>query len=168
MSLSAPTLGKLRPGSQTGPLNHNWRGDAATYGTAHTRIRVARGPAKQHRCVDCGRRADDWSYDGGDPDERRDPRFGAYSLDVWRYQPRCRNCHRRHDGLSPLDVETVREILLRWDDGESQAALCRWYGLSPAAMCNLVHRRSWPWVRTKRPLRRGRPWIDGGLSWWPS
>ncbi|MDQ4118708.1 MAG: hypothetical protein M3235_17360, partial [Actinomycetota bacterium] len=44
----------------------------------------------------CAAPAACWSYDGSDPDERTDPARGyRYSLDLDRYRPRCRSCHRR-------------------------------------------------------------------------
>ena len=33
-----------------------------SYETLHLRIRHKRGPAKESRCVDCGGKARDWSY----------------------------------------------------------------------------------------------------------
>ena len=57
-----------------------------------------RGPASGRRCAGCAAPAACWSYDGTDPDERTDPARGyRYSLDLDRYQPRCRSCHRRAD-----------------------------------------------------------------------
>jgi hypothetical protein len=41
-------------------------------------------------CAVCGAPAIQWSYDGLDPDEQRDPHTGrAYSLDTAHYQPVC-------------------------------------------------------------------------------
>lgn len=71
------------------------------YTGAHSRLRVQRGSASQHRCVECGDRALHWSYDHADPDERisqAEPTAGiAYSLDMDHYQPRCVPCHKRMD-----------------------------------------------------------------------
>lgn len=66
-----------------------------SYWSVHQRLRTARGPAIRHGCADCSRPAALWSYTGGDPDERSDPRGLGYSLDLDRYRPRCRSCHRR-------------------------------------------------------------------------
>ncbi len=68
-----------------------------TYGAAHWRVYVARGLARDHRCVDCGGPAEHWSYDHTDPDELVAPDGLAYSLDVDRYEPRCVSCHRKFD-----------------------------------------------------------------------
>lgn len=70
------------------------------YLSAHDRIRRARGPAKTHSCVDCGGVAREWSYNGGDPEQLFEVIGGsrlAYSLDIWRYSPRCKTCHARFD-----------------------------------------------------------------------
>lgn len=79
-------------------LNHT---PVVDYFGAHQRVRTARGPAGHHQCVDCGDRAQDWSYDHADPTER----FGtshtgrglAYSLNPLHYQPRCKPCHGAFD-----------------------------------------------------------------------
>lgn len=77
-----------------------WRGDAISYLGMHDRLRSLRGLAKSHPCVDCGRSARDWSYNGGDPHERTELVNGsrlAFSVDPGRYSPRCRKCHKRYD-----------------------------------------------------------------------
>lgn len=71
-------------------------GGATTYGTAHARVRRIRGRADQRNCVDCGSTAQEWSYRGGDVDERQDDR-GFYSTNPDCYVPRCISCHRRYD-----------------------------------------------------------------------
>lgn len=73
--------------------------DPISYGRAHNRVREARGPASDHECVDCGTRADQWSFD---PERTKhvqhDPRRGYYSGDVEAYEPRCYHCHNIFDG----------------------------------------------------------------------
>ena len=73
------------------------RTDQPTYSTIHTRIRVARGPAKGHRCIDCGEQAEQWSYDHSDPDQLVSALGHPYSVDLDRYAPRCCSCHRTYD-----------------------------------------------------------------------
>ncbi|SIM74175.1 Uncharacterised protein [Mycobacteroides abscessus subsp. abscessus] len=74
------------------------RTDDPTYRTVHSRLQAECGPAADHRCVDCGARAVDWSYDNSDPNQRVEPRTGcAYSLDLDHYAPRCKRCHYRLD-----------------------------------------------------------------------
>src|SRR5690606_9282079 len=89
----------------------NWRSaGAVSYGTMHARIRRARGAAKHHACVDCGRPAHHWSYDHQDPNELAEvlqPRnmLAQYSLDMDHYQPRCRSCHWGFDRPGARKVE---------------------------------------------------------------
>jgi hypothetical protein len=46
--------------------------------------------AKITPCAVCGEPATDWSYDGLDPNERRDPHTGrAWSADMAHYRPVC-------------------------------------------------------------------------------
>lgn len=72
-------------------------GDAATCGTVHSRLRDWIGRACERDCVDCGRQARDWSYRGGDPNERIADNGQRFSLDLSFYDPRCRPCHVRLD-----------------------------------------------------------------------
>lgn len=77
-----------------GPNNHNWTGDAASYGAVHQRLRKARGPARNHPCVDCGEPARHWSWnrDGGVDDS-----VHPYGLNFDGFVPRCVKCHKRFD-----------------------------------------------------------------------
>lgn len=69
-----------------------------SYKGVHDTIKRKRGRATTQLCVDCGQRADEWSYDHADPSEMRDPETGfGYSLDPSHYDPRCRPCHRAVD-----------------------------------------------------------------------
>lgn len=82
-----------------------------SYDGAHRRIKYDRGRAVGNSCVDCGRPAEEWSYDGnaaveltravGVPGPRGGrPYYGAplrYSADPADYSPRCKACHRRMD-----------------------------------------------------------------------
>jgi hypothetical protein len=46
--------------------------------------------AKVTSCAVCGEPATNWSYDGLDPNEQRDPRTGrAWSADMAHYRPVC-------------------------------------------------------------------------------
>lgn len=84
------------PTRPVGENHHSWRGDQVTYRSVHARLDSQNGPASGYACVDCGERAEQWSYDNADPDERRDgPR--AYSIDLNHYDPRCRKCHFSFD-----------------------------------------------------------------------
>lgn len=76
------------------------RAEEPTYVGMHKRLRLDRGKASAHACVDCGNPAHEWSYDGGCPGELHEVRGKlpcAYSTDQSRYSPRCRPCHRTRD-----------------------------------------------------------------------
>ena len=73
-----------------------YRSGGDSYWAVGQQLRAERGPASGRRCAGCAAPAACWSYDGTDPDERTDPARGyRYSLDLNRYLPRCRPCHRR-------------------------------------------------------------------------
>lgn len=70
--------------------------EGPSYWQVGQRLQTERGAASERRCAGCAAPAACWSYDGTDPDEQTDPARGyRYSLDLDRYQPRCRSCHRR-------------------------------------------------------------------------
>ncbi|MCW2165378.1 hypothetical protein B0I12_002533 [Microbacterium hydrothermale] len=73
-----------------------WTGSEATYSAVHQRLRQEKGRADQHQCIDCSKVAHHWSYTHDDPNERAG-QFGAYSVDLSRYVPRCASCHKRFD-----------------------------------------------------------------------
>lgn len=73
-------------------------GEYPGWDAAHKRVHRVRGKAAERSCVDCGGRADEWSYDNADPRELVEKKHGmAYSLDPNHYEPRCVKCHRRFD-----------------------------------------------------------------------
>lgn len=84
-----------------GEESPKWIGDKISYGPAHARIRSAYGPAKSHKCIDCGDQARDWSYNHNDPNEKLEIGISAkpvaYSADPLYYSPRCRSCHSLFD-----------------------------------------------------------------------
>ena len=82
--------------STSGAWNGMWKGDAASYFAIHQRLKVTRGPARQHTCTECGSRAGHWAYDNADPNEREDD-GGRYSTDLNHYRPMCVSCHRKFD-----------------------------------------------------------------------
>lgn len=73
-----------------------------SYDSAHHRPRWLWGWASNYPCIDCGGRAKDWSYCGGDPTELTGPNnrgvVMAYSIWPEFYAPRCRSCHGKFDG----------------------------------------------------------------------
>lgn len=81
------------------------RGGVPGYDAAHKRVHRLKGPAKNFRCTECDWPADEWSYNGGDPDElvtdpalRNEAPGIKYSLKPEFYVPRCTWCHRHIDG----------------------------------------------------------------------
>lgn len=87
----------VRPEHPAGPNHHSWRGSDVGYRAVHTRLTADRGSASAFACVDCGGRAEQWSYDNLDPDERHEPGCGTYSLNLDHYSARCRRCHHAYD-----------------------------------------------------------------------
>lgn len=73
-----------------------------TYKHVHRKLTQIKGKAANNSCTDCDGIALDWSYVGGDPHELTSDRGQSagfkYSLDASRYVPRCRSCHKLHDG----------------------------------------------------------------------
>ena len=81
------------------PIEHKRTHGKVSYWSVHERLRVENGPPSDQPCIDCAAPAWCWSYTPAgpsDPGERTDPSTGYhYSLDLDRYRPRCRGCHRR-------------------------------------------------------------------------
>lgn len=78
-----------------------------SYSTVHFRIRRSIGSASSYPCVDCGRPARDWSYDGRDENELSqmiDGHRRRYSADPSHYTPRCRSCHKDYDNSLRAEV----------------------------------------------------------------
>lgn len=84
------------PRARFGPENSAWTGDQASYSAMHLRVRGEKGRASLQVCVDCGRVAQQWSYDRSDPDERTSA-DGPYSVSINHYEARCIPCHKRFD-----------------------------------------------------------------------
>lgn len=84
---------------RSGELHPGWKTEVR-YAAAHIRVQRAKGKASEHPCVDCGGPAEDWSYEGGDPEERVELMKGSpitFSLNIDFYNPRCRVCHIAKD-----------------------------------------------------------------------
>lgn len=77
------------------------KGDVIKYRSAHISVRLARGSAKTHMCVDCQGPADEWSLRKDAPVTHIGPndrgRLLRYSVDVNDYDPRCKQCHMQYD-----------------------------------------------------------------------
>lgn len=72
----------------------------------HRDLTSERGKAREHSCVDCGKQARHWSFDGCE--ELRWGRRSGYRngyavgpspfcVHIEHYSPRCPSCHMRYD-----------------------------------------------------------------------
>lgn len=84
----------------SGPDNAVWKGDQVGYTALHERVRRARGPARDHSCIDCHQPASEWSYDHLDPNGQVSAEGFPFSVKIEHYEPRCSSCHYRFDGRS--------------------------------------------------------------------
>ena len=86
---------------RSGEQHHHWAGDNITYRSAHTRVHNARGAASSYQCVDCGKQAQQWSYNHLSDKEQwgltSNGYYLPYSTDVQAYDPRCVSCHQIFD-----------------------------------------------------------------------
>lgn len=111
------------------------------YWSVRERLKTERGSARNHPCADCGAPGRDWSYDGSDPDERTEADRGyRYSLDLDRYRPRCRPCHRRATiartpprprSRTVADIDRAARL---YTAGASARGIARLLGTSPVAV----------------------------------
>ncbi len=99
----------LHLGYLKGVDNPAWKGDEVGYGSAHERVRRAKGSASHWICTDCGTMANQWSYDHADPAESLDRRGIPYSGDPNHYEPRCTPCHKRFD-LSQAELRRLERL----------------------------------------------------------
>lgn len=86
------------------PTGRPFKGAQPGYDAAHRRIHRTLGAATRFTCVECGAPANEWAYQGGDPDElitqpelRKEHPNLRYSVNAEFYAPMCRPCHRRMD-----------------------------------------------------------------------
>ena len=113
-----------------------------SYAVWHHRVTKVRGPASGYPCVDCGDPAQDWST------------VNPSSDDLWaRFQPRCRRCHRSHDGAvgegnprAKLTSAAVRQLRARRADGLTYQQLAAEFGVSDVSAWAAVHRKTWAHV----------------------
>ena len=113
-----------------------------SYAVWHKRVQIARGPARDYACVDCGGRAADWSTVNPSSDD----------IQV-RFQPLCRRCHRYHDGAvgegnprAKLTSRKVRQLRARRADGLTYRQLAAEFGISDMSACAAVNRKTWAHV----------------------
>jgi hypothetical protein len=113
------------------PIEAKITGEEPSYWSAHRRVNAELGPATEHACTECGAPAVCWSYDRSDPDERVGPGRGyRYSLDPYRYRPRCRSCHRRATS-AVVDADRAARLYLA---GASVPGIASLLGFSASAV----------------------------------
>lgn len=150
-----------------GSANVRWSGDQASYSGMHQRVRYTRGAARNYLCAECGSQAAQWSYDHADPDERQSE-FGAYSVNIDHYVPRCVPCHKAFDlsliapkPEAPVDPEVVRRLR---GDGISIGSVAKLLGvpyrriqraLDEMELPRTVRKGIAPQPRCDQPMR---PW----------
>jgi hypothetical protein len=79
--------------------------DTCTYSAVHHRCRQLWGRVQQYPCVECGKPAQEWAYDGKDPTElhaegtdwEKRRSIVPYSRFPEFYMPMCKGCHKRRD-----------------------------------------------------------------------
>lgn len=80
-----------------GCFNNFVKKPVVSYRGAHQRVYHKKGRAADYKCIDnCGKMAEEWSYNYGDPSALVADR-GYYSLDPKYYEPRCKFDHKRFD-----------------------------------------------------------------------
>jgi hypothetical protein len=75
-----------RHNPKTGLDHHRWTGNSASKGAKHKRVKAKLGFAWQYNCIECGRKACDWSQTKG-----------TDGLSIHDYEPMCRKCHIAYD-----------------------------------------------------------------------
>lgn len=117
--------------------HRSWVGEEASMITVHKRLRNWMGPANLYHCVDCGKKAHDWSMDN-DTD-------GTHTND---YLPRCKSCHNIYDGktkLKEIDVIKIKTLLKRKILTQKEIAEC--FNVSQPTINAIKTGKSWGWVK---------------------
>lgn len=81
-----------------------------TYRAAHSRISRLWGEASNYPCIECCSPANEWAYDGTDPEENQEDIRGQWPVvfSPWPefYMPLCFPCHRLRDRSAWSDRRT--------------------------------------------------------------
>ncbi len=75
--------------------------------TIHRRLHRKYGKASDHKCVDCGSQAKDWSLEGEE-----------YTDDIKDYKPRCRSCHVKYDMTNTRREKISRGLKAAYKNGK--------------------------------------------------
>lgn len=131
----------------------------STWVVMHKRLRRMYGRASEHLCVDCGARAEEWSYQHqlGCQDEKPDPNGrGPFCPHPEHYVPRCKACHGAHDaGTMPrgeahhravLTDDLVREARKMYASGQTYVQISEALGVPYQTIGHAVTGRRWKHV----------------------
>jgi hypothetical protein len=100
-----------QPKENRNPLLGRPKKEVVSYWGMHSRLKINRGFASEHKCVDCEAPADDWSWVGncsktlyglGRVERVSD---NPYCLHFEHYEPRCTKCHSALDSTLPIKLE---------------------------------------------------------------
>lgn len=137
------------------------------YTAAHRRVMRARGKAREHPCVECGKPADEWSLNKetvGTIAVFKKNRRGkvedfSYSDNDNDYSPRCRPCHSRYDHRrgedSPIAKLTNTQVITIFTSSEPGKVLAERYGVTRWTITAIRSRKNYPSVT--KDLVRGTP-----------
>lgn len=73
--------------ANSGENNGKWTGEDASPRAIHKRLNKKIGKAKNYKCVDCDKQAEDWSNN----------KNHIYTENPEDYSPRCKSCHKKYD-----------------------------------------------------------------------
>lgn len=117
--------------------HYNHKDDVGYYG-AHARVRCKYGRASNYACVDCGRKAKEWSLSAdADIHVQQTGRMAgaAYSPNPDDYSPRCQACHRTYDVVNgTIRADAYQRTEPRLPNGTNDGE-CSFDGCSHDAKC---------------------------------
>jgi len=101
----------LQPKELRNPKNGRPKKNNVSYWGMHSRLKMNKGSASDHACIDCGSQANDWTWVGTCPDtfygtaKSGRPSLNPYCLHFEHYEPRCTACHMLFDKVSSRPKE---------------------------------------------------------------
>jgi hypothetical protein len=75
------------------------------------------GSARLYPCIECGKAAEQWAYDGTDPEELSGLQKGyvrVYSRYPEFYMPMCRRCHTKRDEDWRKELKAQFSEFMQW------------------------------------------------------
>jgi hypothetical protein len=101
----------------------------------HELVRKVRGKASEHKCIDCGEPAREWSQ-----------RHDTEGIDPSDYDPRCCSCHQKYD--DHWDAETRAKV--------SESVKKTWASNPGRRQFSNSHRQAMREAWVRRKAREGR------------